>query len=64
MRKNVNIGRSLGHIDIPEGQLIPPRELESFRDAGVRHFQVRFMDYPSPAGLERFVGKVLPRLTA
>jgi ribonuclease J len=33
MRKNVNIGRSLGHIDIPEGQLIPPRELEQWADA-------------------------------
>jgi ribonuclease J len=32
MRKNVNIGRSLGHIAIPEGQLIPPRELEQFPD--------------------------------
>ena len=32
MRKNVNIGRSLGHITIPEGQLIPPRELEHFPD--------------------------------
>jgi ribonuclease J len=32
MRKNVNIGRSLGHIAVPEGQLIPPRELEQFRD--------------------------------
>jgi ribonuclease J len=32
MRKNVNIGRSLGHITIPEGQLIPPRELEQWRD--------------------------------
>src|SRR5680860_1672906 len=32
MRKNVNIGRSLGHIAIPEGQLIPPRELEHFPD--------------------------------
>ncbi len=40
------------------------RELEAYRDAGVQHFQLRFMDYPSPAGLERFVGKVLPRLTA
>jgi ribonuclease J len=35
MRKNVNIGRSLGHIAIGEGQLIPPRELESFRDEKV-----------------------------
>ena len=32
MRKNVNIGRSLGHIAIPDGQLIPPRELEHFPD--------------------------------
>ncbi len=35
MRKNVNIGRSLGHIAIPEGQLIPPRELEHFPDEKV-----------------------------
>ena len=35
MRKNVNIGRSLGHIEIPEGQLIPPRELEHFPDEKV-----------------------------
>src|SRR3954454_14370805 len=28
MRKNVNIGRSLGHIDVPEGMLVPPREVE------------------------------------
>jgi ribonuclease J len=32
MRKNVNIGRSLGHIDIPEGQLIPPREVDQWPD--------------------------------
>jgi ribonuclease J len=32
MRKNVNIGRSLGHIEVPEGQLIPPREIEDWRD--------------------------------
>jgi alkanesulfonate monooxygenase SsuD/methylene tetrahydromethanopterin reductase-like flavin-dependent oxidoreductase (luciferase family) len=38
------------------------RELERFRDAGVEHFQIRFMDYPSTAGLERFVDRVLPRL--
>ena len=38
------------------------RELESFREAGVDHFQVRFMDHPSPAGLERFAARVMPRL--
>lgn len=40
------------------------RELLAFRDAGVRHFQVRFMDYPNPAGMERFVAQVMPRLVA
>ncbi len=39
------------------------RELEAFRDAGADHFQIRFMDYPSTAGLERFISKVMPRLT-
>jgi alkanesulfonate monooxygenase SsuD/methylene tetrahydromethanopterin reductase-like flavin-dependent oxidoreductase (luciferase family) len=39
------------------------RELEAFREAGVRHFQVRVMDYPSPAGLERFARRVMPRLS-
>ena len=32
MRKNVNIGRTLGHIVVPEGTLIPPRELDSWPD--------------------------------
>ncbi len=32
MRKNVNIGRTLGHIEIPEGQLVGPREIEDFPD--------------------------------
>jgi ribonuclease J len=30
MRKNINIGRSLGHIHVPEGMLIPLREVEQF----------------------------------
>jgi ribonuclease J len=30
MRKNVNIGRSLGHIDMPEGILIQPQEVEDW----------------------------------
>jgi ribonuclease J len=32
MRKNVNIGRSLGHIDVPEGMLVQPREAGQFPD--------------------------------
>jgi ribonuclease J len=30
MRKNVNIGRQLGHIQVPEGTFIPTREIEDF----------------------------------
>jgi ribonuclease J len=32
MRKNVNIARGLGHIDVPEGQLVGVREIEDFPD--------------------------------
>jgi ribonuclease J len=32
MRKNVNIGRSLGHIEIPEGMLLQTREIDDFPD--------------------------------
>ncbi len=32
MRKNVNIGRSLGHIEVPEGMLIQPQEVENWPD--------------------------------
>ena len=32
MRKNANIGRMLGHIDIPEGLLVGPKEIEDFPD--------------------------------
>ena len=32
MRKNVNIGRSLGHIEVPAGMLIQPHEIEDFPD--------------------------------
>jgi ribonuclease J len=32
MRKNVNIGRSLGHIEIPEGLTIQPQEVEDWPD--------------------------------
>ncbi|MGH2913500.1 MAG: ribonuclease J [Solirubrobacteraceae bacterium] len=30
MRKNVNIGRSLGHIEMPEGIMIQPQEVEDW----------------------------------
>ncbi len=32
MRKNVNIGRTLGHIDVPEGMLVQPREAADWPD--------------------------------
>src|SRR3954454_7215874 len=32
MRKNVNIGRQLGHIDIPNGMLVGAREIEDYPD--------------------------------
>ena len=32
MRKNVNIGKMLGHIDVPAGMLVQPREVENFPD--------------------------------
>jgi len=32
MRKNINIGRMLGHIDVPEGTIIQPREASDFPD--------------------------------
>src|SRR3954462_7447476 len=32
MRKTVNIGRQLGHIEIPEGMLVGVREVEDFPD--------------------------------
>jgi ribonuclease J len=32
MRKNVNIGRMLGHIDIPDGMLVGPKEIDDFPD--------------------------------
>jgi ribonuclease J len=32
MRKNVGIGRSLGHIEVPEGLLVGPAEIEDFPD--------------------------------
>jgi ribonuclease J len=35
MRKNVGIGRSLGHIEVPEGLLVGPREIGDFEDERV-----------------------------
>jgi ribonuclease J len=35
MRKNVNIGRSLGHIEFPEGTLIQPQEVEDWPEEKV-----------------------------
>ncbi len=35
MRKNVTIGRRLGHIEVPDGMLVGPREIEDFPDERV-----------------------------
>jgi ribonuclease J len=32
MRKNVGIGRALGHVEVPEGLLVGPREIGDFAD--------------------------------
>jgi ribonuclease J len=32
MRKNVNIGSQLGHIEVPDGLLVAPREVDDFPD--------------------------------
>jgi Luciferase-like monooxygenase len=37
------------------------RELQTSRNAGVEHFQVRFADYPRPNGGQSFVSEVPPR---
>jgi ribonuclease J len=35
MRKNVSIGRTLGHIEVPDGLLVGPREIGDFPDERV-----------------------------
>jgi ribonuclease J len=35
MRKNVGIGRTLGHIDVPDGLMVGPRELDDLPDERV-----------------------------
>jgi ribonuclease J len=35
MRKNVSIGRQLGHIEVPDGMLVGPREINDFPDERV-----------------------------
>jgi alkanesulfonate monooxygenase SsuD/methylene tetrahydromethanopterin reductase-like flavin-dependent oxidoreductase (luciferase family) len=37
------------------------RQLEAYVALGARHFMLRFVDFPSVAGLELFIDKVLPR---
>jgi len=37
-------------------------ELREFLKLGVSHFIIRFMDWPSTRGAERFIQDVLPRL--
>jgi alkanesulfonate monooxygenase SsuD/methylene tetrahydromethanopterin reductase-like flavin-dependent oxidoreductase (luciferase family) len=37
-------------------------QLRAYREAGVDHFQIRFMDFPARGGMDRFAAEVLPRL--
>ena len=37
-------------------------ELQAFIDLGVRHFMLRFADFPSTGGLEQFTAMILPAL--
>ena len=57
MRKNVNIGRTLGHIVVPEGTLIPPRELDNWPDDRVVIISTGSQGEP----LERAAAHGLPR---
>jgi len=38
------------------------RELEEFVRLGVKHFQIRLLDFPKTDGIESFINKVIPRL--
>ena len=60
MRKNVNIGRTLGHIVVPEGTLIPPRELDNWPDDRVVIISTGSQGEPS----ERVAPHGLPRPSA
>ena len=37
-------------------------EMRQFVDLGVEHFMLRFIDFPSMAGLELFLTEVMPEL--
>jgi alkanesulfonate monooxygenase SsuD/methylene tetrahydromethanopterin reductase-like flavin-dependent oxidoreductase (luciferase family) len=39
-------------------------ELLQFVRLGVKHFQLRFLDFPSTDGLEKFIDEVIPKLSA
>jgi alkanesulfonate monooxygenase SsuD/methylene tetrahydromethanopterin reductase-like flavin-dependent oxidoreductase (luciferase family) len=38
-------------------------QLAGFIEAGVQHFMIRFLDFPSTEGLELFQNKVLPHVS-
>ena len=40
------------------------RDVQGFVDAGCREFVLWFRDYPSTESLERFIGEVVPRISA
>src|SRR6476469_8833646 len=61
MRKNVNIGRSLGHIEVPEGILVQPRELEQWADDRLVHISTGSQGEPLSA-LRRMAHRDHPQI--
>ena len=44
--------------------MTPQAVLAMCRERDIKAVDMRFMDFPSPAGMDRFVERVLPRLNA
>jgi len=63
----VAAGNAFSRQERPDGQLVGTPEqvaarLQAYVDLGVRHFILRFLDFPRPDGALRFAAEVAPRL--
>ena len=63
----VAAGNAFAAHERPDGQLVGTPEqvaarLQAYVDLGVRHFILRFLDFPRPEGALRFAAEVAPRL--